>query len=153
MEGMKYSTVSEIAGPLIIVEGVKEVGYGEIVKIESHGERRMGQVLEAAEGRAVIQVFEGTRGLDTKATSVTFTGKPMEIGVSMEMLGRIFDGKGMPIDANHSAMLFMSCHFIITIYYDKPLSFVFCCFVSMVNMYGINKFYQSEVRIKNKFIT
>ncbi len=98
MEGMKYSTVSEIAGPLIIVEGVREVGYGEIVKIESHGEERMGQVLEAAEGKAVIQVFEGTRGLDTKATSVTFTGKPMEIGVSMEMLGRIFDGKGMPID-------------------------------------------------------
>ncbi len=98
MEGIKYSTVSEIAGPLIIVEGIKEVGYGEIVKIESHGEERMGQVLEAAEGKAVIQVFEGTRGLDTKATSVVFTGKPMEIGVSTEMLGRIFDGKGVPID-------------------------------------------------------
>jgi len=98
MEGIKYSTVSEIAGPLIIVEGIREVGYGEIVKIESHGEERMGQVLEAAEGKAVIQVFEGTRGLDTKATSVVFTGKPMEIGVSTEMLGRVFDGKGMPID-------------------------------------------------------
>jgi len=98
MEGIKYSTVSEIAGPLIIVEGIREVGYGEIVKIECHGEERMGQVLEAAEGKAVIQVFEGTRGLDTKATSVVFTGKPMEIGVSMEMLGRVFDGKGMPID-------------------------------------------------------
>ena len=98
MEGVKYSTVSEIAGPLLIVEGIKEVGYGEIVKIESHGEERMGQVLEASEGKAVIQVFEGTRGLDTKNTSFIFTGKPMEIGVSMEMLGRIFDGKGQPID-------------------------------------------------------
>ncbi|RLF44096.1 MAG: V-type ATP synthase subunit B [Thermoplasmata archaeon] len=98
MEGIRYSTVSEIAGPLVIVEGIKEVGYGEIVKIESHGEERMGQVLEASEGKAVIQVFEGTRGLDTKATSVIFTGKPMEIGVSTEMLGRIFDGKGVPID-------------------------------------------------------
>ncbi|MCD6330744.1 MAG: V-type ATP synthase subunit B [Thermoplasmata archaeon] len=98
MEGIKYSTVSEIAGPLIVVEGVKEVGYGEIVRIESDGEKRLGQVLEAAEGKAVIQVFEGTRGLDTKRTSVIFTGKPMEIGVSMDMLGRIFDGKGEPID-------------------------------------------------------
>jgi len=98
MEGIKYSTVSEIAGPLIVVEGVKEVGYGEIVRIESNGEKRLGQVLEAAEGKAVIQVFEGTRGLDTKRTSVIFTGKPMEMGVSMDMLGRIFDGKSEPID-------------------------------------------------------
>lgn len=98
MKGIKYSTITEIAGPLIVVEGVGEVGYGEIVKIESHGSQKMGQVLEAGEGRAVIQVFEGTRGLDTKETSVIFTGKPMEIGVSAEMLGRIFDGKGEPID-------------------------------------------------------
>ncbi|MCD6480944.1 MAG: V-type ATP synthase subunit B [Thermoplasmata archaeon] len=98
MEGIKYSTVTEISGPLMIVEGVKEVGYGEIVHIETAEGKRMGQVLEAAENKAVIQVFEGTRGLDTKNTSVTFTGKPMEIGVSTEMLGRTFDGKGMPID-------------------------------------------------------
>ena len=102
MEGIRYSTVSEIAGPLMIVEGVREVGYGEIVRIESNGEQRLGQVLEAAEGKAVIQVFEGTRGLDTKNTSVIFTGKPMEIGVSMEMLGRVFDGKGHPIDGSPS---------------------------------------------------
>ncbi len=100
MEGVRYSTVSEIAGPLLIVEGIKEVGYGEIVKIESGGEERLGQVLEAAEGKAVVQVFEGTRGLDTKNTSVTFTGKPMEIGVSMEMLGRVFDGMSRPIDGS-----------------------------------------------------
>ncbi len=98
MEGVKYFTVAEISGPLIIVENVGEVGYGEIVKIETKTEERMGQVLEAAEGKAVIQVFEGTRGLDTQNTSVVFTGKPMEIGVSVEMLGRTFDGKGMPID-------------------------------------------------------
>ncbi len=98
MEGVKYSTVTEISGPLMIVEGVKEIGYGEIVHIETREGKRMGQVLEAAEGKAVIQVFEGTRGLDTKNTSVIFTGKPMEIGVSSEMLGRTFDGKGMPID-------------------------------------------------------
>jgi len=98
---IKYTTVSEIAGPLMIVEGVKEVGYGEIVKIiEATGKERLGQVLEAGEGKAVIQVFEGTRGLDTKNTSVIFTGKPMEIGVSEEMLGRTFDGMARPIDGS-----------------------------------------------------
>jgi len=98
---IKYTTVSEIAGPLMIVEGVKEVGYGEIVKIiEASGKERLGQVLEAGEGKAVIQVFEGTRGLDTKNTSVIFTGKPMEIGVSEEMLGRTFDGMARPIDGS-----------------------------------------------------
>ncbi|KAA0004311.1 MAG: V-type ATP synthase subunit B [Thermoplasmata archaeon] len=101
MKEIKYTTVSEIAGPLMIVEGVKEVGYGEIVKIiEATGKERLGQVLEAGEGKAVIQVFEGTRGLDTKNTSVIFTGKPMEIGVSEEMLGRTFDGMARPIDGS-----------------------------------------------------
>ena len=101
MKEIKYTTVSEIAGPLMIVEGVKEVGYGEIVKIiEATGKERLGQVLEAGEGKAVIQVFEGTRGLDTKNTSVIFTGKPMEIGVSEEMLGRTFDGMAHPIDGS-----------------------------------------------------
>ena len=101
MEGIKYTTVSEIAGPLMIVEGVKEVGYGEIVRIiEPSKKERLGQVLEAAEGKAVVQVFEGTRGLDTKNTSVIFTGKPMEIGVSTDMLGRIFDGMARPIDGS-----------------------------------------------------
>ena len=102
MEGIKYTTVSEIAGPLMIVEGIKEVGYGEIVKIILQSEERFGQVLEAAEGKAVIQVFEGTRGLDTKNTSVIFTGKPMEIGVSTDMLGRVFDGMARPIDGSPS---------------------------------------------------
>ncbi|MCD6512533.1 MAG: V-type ATP synthase subunit B [Thermoplasmata archaeon] len=99
MEGMKYSTVTEIAGPLMIVEGVENVGYGEIVEITTpEGKPRLGQVLEAAEGKAVIQVFEGTRGLDTNVTSVVFTGKAMEIGVSPDMLGRVFDGMARPID-------------------------------------------------------
>lgn len=103
MKEIKYTTVGEIAGPLMIVEEVKEVGYGEIVRvIEPSGKERLGQVLEAGEGKAVIQVFEGTRGLDTKETSVIFTSKPMEIGVSDEMLGRVFDGMARPIDGSPS---------------------------------------------------
>jgi len=101
VEGIKYTTVWEIAGPLMVVEGVKEVGYGEIVRIIVPNEKeRIGQVLEAGKGKAIVQVFEGTRGLDTKNTSVIFTGKPMEIGVSEEMLGRVFDGMARPIDGS-----------------------------------------------------
>lgn len=101
MEGMIYTTVSEVSGPLMIVEGIEGVGYGEVVKITtSEGEKRLGQVLEVGEGRAVVQVFEGTRGLDTKGTQVQFTGKPMELGVTADLLGRIFDGVGTPIDGS-----------------------------------------------------
>jgi len=99
MEGIVYTTVTEVSGPLMIVEEIDDVGYGEVVKITTpEGEKRLGQVLEVGSGRAVIQVFEGTRGLDTKDTQVQFTGKPMEIGVTEEMMGRVFDGVGNPID-------------------------------------------------------
>jgi V/A-type H+-transporting ATPase subunit B len=95
----EYTSVTEVAGPLMIVEGVEGVGYGEVVDITiPSGEKRRGQVLEAAEGRAVVQVFEGTRGIDTKGTKARFTGETVKIGVSVEMLGRIFDGTGRPID-------------------------------------------------------
>jgi len=97
--GVQYKTVSRISGPLLVVKGVKSALYGEIVKIEGpDGETRTGQVLETGFGYAIIQVFEGTRGLDTKNTSVTFTGETMKFPVSMELLGRIFNGRGEPID-------------------------------------------------------
>ncbi len=95
----EYTSVTEVAGPLMIVEGVEGVGYGEVVDITTpSGEKRRGQVLEAAEGRAVVQVFEGTRGIDTKGTKARFTGETVKVGVSEEMLGRIFDGTARPID-------------------------------------------------------
>lgn len=99
MPGMEYSTVSKIYGPLMIVEGVKGVAYGEVVEIETEsGEKRKGQVLEARENLAIVQVFEGTRDLDVKTTSVRFTGETLKVPVSMDMLGRIFNGIGKPID-------------------------------------------------------
>ncbi len=95
----EYTSVTEVAGPLMVVEGIEAVGYGEVVNIETvDGERRRGQVLEAAEGRAVVQVFEGTRGIDTSKTKVRFTGRAVRLPVSMELMGRIFDGTGQPID-------------------------------------------------------
>lgn len=73
MPGMEYSTVSKIYGPLMIVQGVKGVAYGEVVEIETEsGEKRKGQVLEAREDMAIVQVFEGTRDLDIKTTRVRF---------------------------------------------------------------------------------
>ncbi|MDR2545178.1 MAG: ATP synthase subunit B [Methanobrevibacter sp.] len=95
----EYTTVTEVAGPLMIVEGVEGVAYSEIVEIETpNGEHRRGQVLEVKNDLAVVQVFEGTTDLNTKTTKTRFTGETAKIGVSIDMMGRIFDGTGKPID-------------------------------------------------------
>jgi V/A-type H+-transporting ATPase subunit B len=99
MKAKEYLTISSIAGPLLVVEGVKDAAYGEIVEITgANGEKRRGQVLDSYEGRAVVQVYEGTAGLDTKGTRVRFTGETVRFGVGLELLGRIFNGRGDPID-------------------------------------------------------
>lgn len=101
MKKTEYKTIKEIAGPLLIVEGVEDVTYGELVEItDSNGKKKNGQVLEAREGIAVVQVFEGTRDLDTRDTSVRFTGETMKVALSGEMIGRVFSGIGRPIDKN-----------------------------------------------------
>ncbi|NYB27748.1 MAG: ATP synthase subunit B [Methanobacteriaceae archaeon] len=95
----EYTTVAEVAGPLMIVEGVEGVAYSEIVDIETpSGEKRRGEVLEVKGDLAVVQVFEGTRDLNTSTTKVRFTGETAHIGVSLDMLGRVFSGTGNPID-------------------------------------------------------
>lgn len=95
----EYMNVAGITGPLIIVEGVKGVGYGELVEIRTpSGEIRIGQTLEVDEDKAVVQVFEGTTGLSQRNMRTVFLGKTLEIPVHREMLGRIFDGLGRPID-------------------------------------------------------
>ncbi|MEB3851189.1 MAG: ATP synthase subunit B [Desulfurococcales archaeon] len=95
----EYTRVSEIRGPLLVVEGVSRVAYDEIVEVElPSGEKRRGRVLEVNRNVAVVQVFEGTTGVTTTGTRVRFLGKPLEIPVSEDMLGRIFNGLGEPID-------------------------------------------------------
>jgi len=95
----EYKTVKEVAGPLMVIEGVEEVAFGEVVKIRTgRGEERTGQVLESKVGLAVVQVFEGTSGIDTKETTVRFIGDTMKLSVSKDMVGRFFDGLGRPID-------------------------------------------------------
>ncbi|MEM0073913.1 MAG: V-type ATP synthase subunit B, partial [Thermoplasmatales archaeon] len=91
--------VTRIAGPLMFVEKVDNVGYNELVEIQlPDGERRMGQVLESAKGIAIVQVFGQTTGLDVEGTSVRFLGETARIPVSDEMLGRVFNGLGEPRD-------------------------------------------------------
>ncbi|MCX6695190.1 MAG: V-type ATP synthase subunit B [Candidatus Altiarchaeota archaeon] len=99
MSVVEYRTVREVRGPLIVVERTRNVSYAEVVEIvDSEGVVRRGQVLDALEDKAVIQVFEGTSGLDTKVTSVRFLGETLKVPVSSEMLGRVFNGSGKPID-------------------------------------------------------
>jgi len=96
---LEYTNLSGISGPLLFVQGVKGVGYGDLVEIRNgSGEIRTGQTLEVDEEMAVVQVFEGTTGLSIKGTRTTFIGKPLEIPTHREMLGRVFDGLGRPID-------------------------------------------------------
>ena len=96
---VEYRTVSSLAGPLLVVESVKEVPYDSLVEVAlPDGSRRRGKVLETDSGRAIVQVFEGTDGLDVDTASVTFLGKSLELPVSEDMLGRVFNGRGDPID-------------------------------------------------------
>src|SRR5256712_13089893 len=97
--GLEYSKVAEIKGPLLIVDGVEKAAYDELVEIqEPGGGRRLARVLESGFGRAVVQVFEGTSGLSVSGTRAKFLGKTMELPVSDELLGRVFDGLGRPQD-------------------------------------------------------
>ncbi len=95
----EYETIREVKGPLLIVEGVSGVSYDEIVEVElASGEKRRGRVLDVGAGIAVVQVFEGTTGITRVGTKVRFLGRPLEIPVSEDMLGRVFNGLGEPID-------------------------------------------------------
>jgi len=95
----EFQTVREIFGPIVFVEDVPNAAYNELVEIVMpNGEKKKGQVLESSRGLAAIQVFGDTGGLDTKKTSVRFTGETLKLPVSDDMLGRVFNGAGDPID-------------------------------------------------------
>ncbi|MBP8131874.1 MAG: V-type ATP synthase subunit B [Candidatus Hydrogenedentes bacterium] len=95
----EYRTAKEIIGPLILVENVEGITYGELTDIKQpDGSLRRGRVLEVNGNKAVVQVFEGTSGLALEDISIKFLAKGQELGVSSDMLGRVFDGFGRPID-------------------------------------------------------
>ncbi|MBC7265888.1 MAG: V-type ATP synthase subunit B [Coriobacteriia bacterium] len=96
---VEYQTVNYVTGPLIFVENVHGVSYNEMVAIVMpDGSERSGQVLEVSGDTAVIQVFEGTQGIDVDTTRVRFLEEVAKVGVSVDMLGRILNGAGKPID-------------------------------------------------------
>ena len=96
---IEYLGLSEINGPLVVLEGVKNASYEEIVEFHmDDGTRKIGRIIEIYEDKAVIQVFEGTDGMSLGNTHTRLTGRPMEIGLSPEILGRTFNGIGQPID-------------------------------------------------------
>ena len=97
--GVQYSKIAEIKGPLVVVDDVENAAFDELVEVETNdGERRLGKVLEVGNGKAIVQVFEGTTGLSISGTNAKFVGKVMEMPVSKEVLGRVFDGLGRPKD-------------------------------------------------------
>ena len=96
---IEYLGLSEINGPLVVLEGVKNASFEEIVEFHmDDGTQKIGRIIEIYEDKAVIQVFEGTDNMSLGNTHTRLTGHPMEIGLSEEILGRTFDGIGKPID-------------------------------------------------------
>jgi len=95
----EYRTIKEVVGPLMLVEGVSGVKYDELVEIiQENGEIRRGKVLEVNGDKALVQLFESSQGLKIATSKARFLGRSIELGVSYDMLGRVFDGLGNPID-------------------------------------------------------
>ncbi len=95
----EYRTIQEVAGPLMLVRGVENVAYDELGEIElASGEKRRCKVLEINGNDALVQLFESATGINLSNSKVRFLGRSMELGVSEDMLGRVFDGLGRPID-------------------------------------------------------
>lgn len=95
----EYRTIEEAAGPLLLVKGVENCTYGELAEIRlTNGEKRRCRVLEIDGTNALVQLFENAAGINLQDSSVVFSGHQMELGVSEDMLGRVFDGLGNPID-------------------------------------------------------
>ena len=95
----EYRTIQEVAGPLMLVRGVEDVAFDELGEIElADGETRRCRVLEIDGSNALVQLFESSTGINLSNSKVRFLGRSMELGVSGDMLGRVFDGLGRPID-------------------------------------------------------
>ena len=96
---VEYSGIKAIDGPLIVISGVSSSSFEEVVEIRlDNNEHRLGRVLQIEDDVAIVQVFEGTSDISLKNARVRFTGRPLELKLSSEMLGRVFDGLGRPID-------------------------------------------------------
>lgn len=101
----EYRTIEEVAGPLMLVREVEDVNYNDLGEIElASGEKRRCKVLEINGGDALVQLFESGSGINLESSKVRFLGRSMELGVSEDMLGRVFDGLGRPIDGGEEIL-------------------------------------------------
>ena len=95
----EYLTLREISGPLVLVEEISGVKYDELIELTtSSGEKRRGRVLEVSSDKALVQLFEASSGIDIEKSRVKFLGKGIELGVSLDILGKVFNGLGEPLD-------------------------------------------------------
>jgi V/A-type H+-transporting ATPase subunit B len=119
MKGLETRGAKRVEGPILIVESPKGAGYGELVAIrDRNGERRVGRVMDLSERYAAVQIFGSSSGLDTRDATTEFLGHPLELRVSEDMLGRIYDGLGNPIDGY--AMSFSSTKLDVNGYPINP---------------------------------
>ncbi len=95
---IEYLGLSEINGPLIAIEGIRDASYDEIVELTVNGTKKIGRIVEIYEDKAVIQVFQGTDEMSLNNTHTKLTGHPLEVALSTDILGRVFNGVGQPID-------------------------------------------------------
>ncbi|BCK01899.1 V-type ATP synthase subunit B [Anaerocolumna chitinilytica] len=95
---IEYLGLSEINGPLIAIEGIRDASYDEIVELTVNGTKKIGRIVEIYEDKAVIQVFQGTDEMSLNNTHTKLTGRPLEVALSTDILGRVFNGVGQPID-------------------------------------------------------
>jgi V/A-type H+-transporting ATPase subunit B len=101
MTGLEYKGLASISGPIVVIENVGQVGFDELVSVRTQtGEIRLGRVIQVTQRDVTVQVFEGTTGLSPAETQTRFLGKPLEVPVSTEMLGRIMNSYGDPIDGH-----------------------------------------------------
>ncbi|HEX2946899.1 MAG TPA: V-type ATP synthase subunit B [Clostridia bacterium] len=101
----EYLKIDKAEGPLIVLSGVKEASYGEMVSIRvDNEETRIGKIIKIDGGSVIVQVFEGTSGISTRNAAVSFNGEPMSIPLSPEILGRTFNGLGEPIDGAYAVI-------------------------------------------------
>jgi len=95
---VEYMGLKEISGPLVVIDGVKDASYEEMVEITVGRNKRLGRIIEIYGEMCVVQVFEGTRGISLENTRSRLLGKPLKMPLSMELLGRVLDGIGRPVD-------------------------------------------------------
>ena len=104
----EYRTIEEVAGPLMLIKNVSGVAYNELGEIElGNGEKRRCRVLEINGTDALVQLFENSTGINLAESKVKFLGRQMELAVSPDMLGRVFDGLGRPIDLIYIYIYFL----------------------------------------------